>query len=108
MSRASEAPEPPGGTAAQRAALVLAVLRGTTTADAAATTAGITVAEFERWTARFLRGAENGLQRHPRSQVVLREREIQRLQRIVDTLALDLQLYKAATSLSGTMRERSD
>jgi hypothetical protein len=108
MPRSSEAPELPGGTAAQRAALVLAVLRGTTTADAAATTAGVTVAEFDRWTARFLRGAENGLQSHPRSQVVLREREIQRLQRIVDSLALDLQLYKDATSLVRTRREQGD
>ena len=95
-------------TAQQRAALVLDILRGATTAGDAARASGIAVVEIERWIARFLRGAENALRGRPRSQVALREQEIAALSRTVDALALDLKLYKEATSLPSVWPERVD
>ena len=46
-------------TAKRRAALVISVLRGKTTAAEAARRHGLKVAEVEEWRERFLLGAEN-------------------------------------------------
>jgi serine/threonine-protein kinase len=45
----------------QKAALVLEVLQGKTTAAEACTTHGLTLAEFERWRRKFLEGAQQAL-----------------------------------------------
>jgi transposase-like protein len=54
-------------TAKRRAALVLSLLKGETTAAEAARRHGLKVAEVEDWRDRFLLGAENAL----RGRVVL-------------------------------------
>ena len=53
-------------TAKRRAALVISVLRGETTAAEAARRHGLKVAEVEEWRERFLLGAENALRARPK------------------------------------------
>src|SRR5215813_473724 len=48
-------------TAKRRAALVLSIVKAETSAQAAARTHGLTVAEIEEWRDRFLLAAENAL-----------------------------------------------
>jgi len=55
------AESPQRGTAKRRATLVLSILKGETSAQAAARKHGRTVAEVEEWRDRFLLGAENAL-----------------------------------------------
>jgi transposase-like protein len=50
-------------TAKRRAALVISLLKGETTAAEAARRHGLKVAEVEAWRERFLLGAENALGR---------------------------------------------
>jgi transposase-like protein len=63
-------------TAKRRAALVLSLLKGETTAAEAARRHGLKVAEVEDWRDRFLLGAENAL----------REAELNRCKRKVGEL----------------------
>jgi len=60
-------------TAKRRAALVISVLRGETTAAEAARRHGLKVAEVEEWRERFLLGAENALRARPKEEEALRE-----------------------------------
>ena len=53
-------------TAKHRAALVLSILKGETSAQVAARKQGLTVAEVEEWRDRFLLGAENALRARPK------------------------------------------
>ena len=53
-------------TAKRRAALVLSLLKGETTAVEAARRHGLKVAEVEEWRERFLLGAENALRARPK------------------------------------------
>ena len=53
-------------TAKRRAALVISVLRGETTAAEGARRHGLKVAEVEEWRERFLLGAENALRARPK------------------------------------------
>jgi transposase-like protein len=52
-------------TAKRRAALVISLLKGETTAAEAARRHGLKVAEVEAWRDRFLLAAENGLRARP-------------------------------------------
>ena len=53
-------------TSKRRAALVMSMLKGETSAQEAARKHGLTVAEVERWKDRFLGAAENALRSRPR------------------------------------------
>ena len=57
-------------TAKRRAALVVSVLRGETTAAEAARRHGLVV-EVEEWRERFLLGAENALRARPKDEEAL-------------------------------------
>ena len=66
-------------TAKRRAALVVEILRGETSAQEAARQHGLTVAEIEQWKERFLVGAENALRSRPLDQEEVNDHEIRRL-----------------------------
>ena len=83
-------------TARRRAALVLSLLKGETTAADAARRHGLKVAEVEEWRERFLLGAENALRARPKEEAVLREEEVNRLKRKVGELTMDLDILRVA------------
>ena len=83
-------------TAKRRAALVLSLLKGETTAADAARRHGLKVAEIEDWRERFLLGAENALRARPKEEDGLREEEVNRLKRKVGELTMDLDILRVA------------
>jgi transposase-like protein len=95
-------------TAKRRAALVLSVLRGETTAAEAVRRHGLKVAEVEEWRERFLVGAENALCARPRQQDALREEELNRLKRTVGELTMDLDILREAAKQRPTTPGTSD
>src|SRR5262245_54975613 len=60
-------------TAKRRAALIVSILKGETSAPAAARKHVLTVAEIEEWRERFLLGAENALRTRPKDEDALTE-----------------------------------
>jgi transposase-like protein len=95
---ADESPDSPQRwTAKRRAALVVSILKGETSAQAAARKHGLTVAEVEEWRERFLLGAENALRTRPREEEALKDEQIKRLKQKIGDLVLDLDILKEAT-----------
>jgi transposase-like protein len=96
-------------TARRRAALVISLLKGETTAAEAARRHGLKMAEVEEWRDRFLLGAENALRARPKDEEALREEELNRLKRKVGELTIDIDiLHEAARqrpALPGTSNE---
>jgi transposase-like protein len=86
-------------TAKRRAALVISLLKGETTAAEAARRHGLKVAEVEEWRDRFLVAAENGLRARPKEDEALREEEPNRLKRKVGELTMDLDILREASRL---------
>jgi transposase-like protein len=95
-------------TAKRRAALVISVLRGETTAAEAARRHGLKVAEVEEWRERFLLGAENALRARPKEEDALREEEVNRLKRKVGELTMDLDILREAARQRPTTPGTSD
>jgi transposase-like protein len=95
-------------TAKRRAALVISLLKGETTAAEAARRHGLKVAEVEEWRDRFLLGAENALRARPREDEALREEEVNRLKRKVGELTMDLDILREAARLRPTTPGTSD
>jgi transposase-like protein len=83
-------------TIKRRAALVLEILRGETSAAEAARKHGLTVAEVEDWKERFLSGAENALRSKPLDEEALKDAEIKRLKQKVGELVMDMDILKEA------------
>ena len=86
-------------TAKRRAALVLSLLKGETTAAEAARRHGLKVAEVEDWRDRFLLGAENALRARRKEDEALREEELNRFKRKVGELTIDLDILRTADRL---------
>src|SRR5215831_581901 len=84
-------------TAKRRAALVLSLVKGETSAQAAARKHGLTVAEVEDWRDRFLLGAENALRARPKDEEALKDEQIKKLKQKVGELVLDLDVLKEAS-----------
>src|SRR6266481_2329380 len=79
---AEDTPESPQRwTAKRRATLILSILKGETSAQAAARKHGLTVAEVEEWRDRFLLGAENALRARPKDEDALKDEQIKKLKR---------------------------
>ncbi len=95
-------------TAKRRAALVLEILRGETTAAEAARRYGLTVAEIEQWKERFLGGAENALRSRPLDDEALKDQEIKRLQRKVGELVMDIDVLKEVSKTNPSQRQMRD
>ena len=83
-------------TAKRRAALVLSIIRGETSAQEAARKHGLRVAEIETWQERFLDGAENSLRSRPRDEEAQRDEEVRRLKQKVGELVLDNDILREA------------
>ena len=83
-------------TAKRRSALVLSILRQDTSVQEAAREHGLTVAEVEEWTEKFLLGAENALRSRPRDEEALRQEQIKRLKQKVGERVLDIDILKEA------------
>jgi transposase-like protein len=83
-------------TAKRRAAVVLSMLRGETSAAEAARKHGLTVAQVEEWRAAFLLGAANALRSRPRDEEALKDEQIKRLKQKVGELVLDVDILKEA------------
>ena len=95
---AEDHPESPQRwTAKRRAALVLSILKGETSAQAAARKHGVTVAEVEDWRDRFLLGAENALRARPKDEEALKDEQIKTLKQKVGELVLDVDVLKEAS-----------
>src|SRR4029453_11758553 len=120
---AEDHPESPQRwTAKRRAALVLSILKGETSAQAAARKHGLTVAEVEDWRGRvllraeealrarpkrvgegeawrdrFLLGAENALRARPKDEEALKDEQIKTLKQKVGEPVLDLDVLKEAS-----------
>jgi len=95
---ADESPESPQRwTAKRRASLILSILKGETSAQAAARKHGLTVAEVEDWRDRFLLGAENALRARPKDEDALKDEQIKKLKQKVGELVLDLDVLKEAS-----------
>jgi transposase-like protein len=84
-------------TAKRRASLVLSIVKGETSAQAAARKHGLTVAEIEEWRDRFLLAAENALRARPKDEEALKDEQIKRLKQKIGELVLDLDILKEAT-----------
>src|SRR5215510_14483591 len=91
------ADSPQRWTAKRRVALVVSILKGETSAPAAARKHGLTVAEIEEWRERFLLGAENALRARPKDEEALKEEHIKKLKQKIGELVLDLDILKEAT-----------
>lgn len=83
-------------TSKRRAALVLTIIKGETTAQEAARKHGLTVAEVESWRDKFLSGAENALRTRPRDEDNQQAEYVRRLERKVGQMSLDLDIMKEA------------
>jgi len=83
-------------TAKRRAALVLTILKGETTAQEAARRHGLAVADVESWRDKFLAGAENALRSRPRDEEGQQAEYVRRLERKVGQMALDMDIMKEA------------
>ena len=83
-------------TAKRRAALVLSILQGETSAQEAARKHGLTVAEVEDWKERFLAAAENALRARPKDEEALKDEQIKKLKQKVGELVLDMDILQEA------------
>src|SRR4029450_14044926 len=90
-----ESPQP--WTAERRGTPILSILKGETSAQAAAGKHCLTVAEIEEWRERFLLGAENALRARPKDEDALKDEHIKKLKQKIGELVLDLDILKEAT-----------
>ena len=108
MTNAHDENNPKRWTAKRRAALVIDILRGSTTVVEAARAHGLTVAEIEQWKERFLTGAENALRAKPLDEEALKEQDIKRLKQKVGELVMDLDILKEATKANPSWWQMSE
>src|SRR6201995_5019673 len=90
-------------TAKRRAALVISLLKGETTAAEAPRRHGLKGAEVEEWRDRFLLGVENALRARPTEDEALREEELNRYKRKLGELPMDLEILRTAARLRPTL-----
>ena len=95
-------------TAKRRAALVLSIVKGETSAQAAARKHGLTLAEIEEWRERFLVAAENALRARPKDEEALKDEQIKRLKQKIGDLVMDIDILKEAQRGRPTLRQMPD
>ncbi len=83
-------------TAKRKTAVVLAIVKGETSAAEAARRHGLTVAEVERWKQQFFAAGENALRARPKDEEAVKDEQIERLRRKVGELVLDIDILKEA------------
>jgi transposase-like protein len=95
-------------TAKRRAALIVSILRGETSAPEAARSHGLTLAEVEDWKDKFLLAGENALRSRPKDEEALREEQVKKLKQKVGELVLDLDICKEAMKGRPFLERTSD
>ena len=70
-------------TAKRRAALVISILKGDTTAGGAARKRGLTVGEIDDWRERFQQGTEHALRARPKDEDALKDEQVKKLKQNV-------------------------
>ena len=95
-------------TAKRRAALIMSILRGETSAPEAARSHGLTLAEVEDWKDKFLLAGENALRSRPKDEEALREEQVKKLKQKVGELVLDLDICKEAMKGRPFLERTSD
>jgi transposase-like protein len=83
-------------TAKRKAAVVLSIVKGETSAAEAARRHGLTIAEIERWREQFFAAGENALRARPKDEEAAKDEQIAKLQRKVGELVLDIDILKEA------------
>jgi transposase-like protein len=83
-------------TAKRKAAVVMSIVKGETSAAEAARKHGLTLAEIERWQAQFFAAGENALRARPKDEEAGKDEQIAKLQRKVGELVLDIDILKEA------------
>jgi transposase-like protein len=95
-------------TAKRRAALVLSIVKGETTAVEAARKHDLTVAEIESWKDTFLLAAENALRSRPKDEEALHQEQVKKLERKVGQLVMELDIAREALKLHPFSETTSD
>lgn len=88
-------------TAKRKAAVVLDLIRGKTTAADAARQHGLTLAELEQWKDNFLAQGTEALRSHPRDREAQWEAEKVRLQAKIGELAVEIDVLKKVHRILG-------
>jgi transposase-like protein len=95
-------------TAKRRAALVVSILKGETTAVEAARKHDLTVADIESWRDTFLLAAENALRSRPKDEEALHQEQVKKLERKVGQLVMELDIAREALKLHPFPEPTSD
>ena len=83
-------------TAKRKAAVVMSIVKGETSAAEAARKHGLTIAEVERWKEQFFAAGENALRARLKDEQAARDEQIERLKRKVGEVVLDIDILKEA------------
>ena len=83
-------------TAKRKAAVAMSIVKGETSAAEAERKHGLTAAEIERWKEQFFAAGENALRVRPKDEEAAKDEQIERLQRKVGELVLDIDILKEA------------
>jgi transposase-like protein len=83
-------------TARRKAAVVMSIVKGETSAVEAARKHGLTVAEIERWKEQFFAAGENALQVCLGDEEAAEDEQISHLQKKVGELVLDIDILREA------------
>ena len=95
-------------TSRKKSAIVIEILKGSTTAQEVARQNGLTVAEVESWKDKFLHGAENALRTKPKDDAALQEEQVKKLERKVGQLVMTIDILNEATKGYPSMPGTSD
>jgi hypothetical protein len=87
-------------TAKRRVALILSILKGEVSMQDAGHRHGLAIAEIQKWTERFLGGAENALRDRPRDEDALKDARIRTLERKIGELVIDMDTLRESMKVS--------
>jgi len=88
-------------TARRKAAVVLEIIKGKTTATEVARSHGLTVAEVEQWLEDFTSMGTEALRSHPRDAEALHKAREKDLLAKIGDLTMQMEVYKIACEVQG-------
>jgi len=88
-------------TARRKAAAVMDIIKGKTTASELARSHGLTVAEVEQWMDDFVSQGTEALRSHPRDAEARHKAEKKDLLAKIGELTMEKEVYKAACEIQG-------
>lgn len=98
-------PTPQRWTAKRKAAVVLEIIKGKTTAAEVARQHGLTVSEIDGWTERFMHGAEEFLKALPKEVEERQGAEKKELLAKIGEQAMQIEVLKKANGISSRASE---